>query len=194
MCRYCHTWETRLEINLALCCQKYFFISLLSRLLLLISFFCLQDSFNCDNEPIAIDQGWPTFFPKPPILFKPSSYPPHKRKTSKFHRETKLFSKKKGHRWKKFSKFLLFLLKPSCSLKKKKLIAGYQGAIRHRLVTPYIARYKLWSIFHMKYFPQLQCATTNRPMRRRLTTPAIDVQSSTTELLKVFFLMSYAIL
>ena len=45
--------------------------------------------------------------------------------------------------------------------KKKKIIAGNQGAIRHRLATSDIARYKLWNIlniFHLKYFPQLQCA------------------------------------
>ena len=84
----------------------------------------------------------------------------------------------KDQRWKKFSKFLLFLLKPSCTLKKK-VIAGNHGAIRHRLPTSDIARYKLWNIFHLKYFPQLQCATTNRPMRhawrmrRRLATPGL---------------------
>ena len=72
-----------------------------------------------------------------------------------------------------------FIVKPSCSLKKK-VNAGNQGAIRHRLATPDIARYKLWNIFHLKYFPQLQCATTNRPMhhawsmRRRLATPELN--------------------
>ena len=122
----------------------------------------------------GLNQGWPTFFPQPPILFKSSSYPPHKRTTSKFHSETKLFSqKKKMSTLEKFSKFLLFLLKPSCSLKKK-VNAGNEGAIRRRLATLDIARYKSWNIFHLKYFPQLQCAITNRPtrhtwrMRRRL--------------------------
>ena len=75
--------------------------------------------------------------------------------------------RKKSHRWKKFSKFLLFLLKPSCSLKKKekKVIAGNQGAIRHRLATSDIPRYKWWKIFHLKFFPNcnarpltVQCA------------------------------------
>ena len=37
------------------------------------------------KKSLHLYQGWPTFFPKPPILFKPSSYPLHKRKTSKFH-------------------------------------------------------------------------------------------------------------
>ena len=102
---------------------------------------------------IHLTQGWPTFFPKPPILFKSGSYPPHKRKTSKFHSETKLISKKKRSIAGKNSlKFLLFLLKPSCFLKKK-VIAGNQDEIRHRLVTYDIARYKLWNIFHLKYFP-----------------------------------------
>ena len=113
----------------------------------------------------ALDQEWPTFFPKAPILFKSSSYPPHKRKTSKFYSETKLFSKKKGHRWKKFSKFLIFLLKPSCSLKKK-AHRWNQGAIRHRLATPDI----VVEHFSFEIFSQLQCATTNCPMRRRLAT------------------------
>ena len=123
---------------------------------------------------VCIGQGWPTFFPQPPILFESSSYPPHKRKTSKFHSETKLISKKKKVNAGKNS----LLLKPSCS-QKKKVIAGNRGTIGHRLATPDIARYKLGNIFHLKYFPQLQCATTNRPMRhpwrmrRRLATPDI---------------------
>ena len=37
------------------------------------------------KKSLHLYQGWPTFFFKPPILFKPSSYPLHKRKTSKFH-------------------------------------------------------------------------------------------------------------
>ena len=108
-------------------------------------------------------QKWPTFFPKPPILFKSNSYPPHKRKTSKFHSKTKLFSKK------------------------KKVIAGNQGAIGHRLATPDTARYKLWNFFHLKYFPQLQCATTNRPMHCRLATPGIypSDHGTTTEALNL---------
>ena len=126
-------------------------------------------------------QGWPTFFPQPPILFMSSSYLLHKQKTSKFHSETKLISKKKnqhwkkfstfllfllksscslkkkGQRWKKFSKFLLFLLKPSCFLKKK-VIAGNQGAIHHRLATPDIARYKVVKHFSFEIFsPTAMC-------------------------------------
>ena len=30
----------------------------------------------------GLEQGWPTFFPKPPILFKSSLYPPHDFKIS----------------------------------------------------------------------------------------------------------------
>ena len=97
---------------------------------------------------LHLNQGWPTFFPQPPILFKSSSYPPHKRKSSKFHSEIKVFSKKKVN-------------------------AGNQGAIRHRLATLDISRYKLWNIFHLKYFPQLQCAITKKA-RRKLATPDLN--------------------
>ena len=38
-----------------------------------------------------------------------------------------------------------------------------------------IARYNLWNVFHLKYFPRLQCATTNPPMRRRLATPGLAI-------------------
>ena len=31
-----------------------------------------------------LKQGWPTFFPQPPMLFKFNSYLPHKRNTLKF--------------------------------------------------------------------------------------------------------------
>ena len=41
-----------------------------------------------------------------------------------------------------------------------------------------IARYNLWNVFHLKYFPRLQCATTNPPMRRMLATPGLDALSN----------------
>ena len=54
----------------------------------------------------TVEQGWPTFFPKQPILFKSSSYPPHKRKTSKLHSDTKLFFKKKEKKRSSLEKIL----------------------------------------------------------------------------------------
>ena len=124
------------------------------------------------NQEVTLNKGWPTFFPQPPILFKSSSYSPHKQKTSKFHSETKVFSKKKVNAGKK--SIFTFPTKNKV-FSKKKVNAGNQSAIRHRLATSDMARYKLWNIFRLKYFPQLQCATTNHPiMHRRLATPALN--------------------
>ena len=91
------------SFNLIITLSVNFFLFVYSFILLLF-FVCLHAFTRFFSGRLEhLRQEWPTFFLKPPILFKSSSYPPHK----------------KGHRWKKFSKFLLFLLKPSCSLKKR---------------------------------------------------------------------------